>query len=646
LDTLGLAGGGPLAVRLVLPFLLVLPPTFLMGGTLPVLTRFLTRSVDGIGRSFGTLYALNTLGAAFGCGLAGFVLLGELGVLRTGALAAAVNVLVGLGAWLLFRFSARAGAAPAPAPEAEAAAPQVASTTPAARRLLTWAFAFCGFTSIGYEVLWFRVLSTTVESSSYAFTLLLTTFLFGLALGGLLHARRLSKSNQLELFVAIESALALAALVSVALLGHARPLSRLLLWQFGEHGPGSYLAILILSAAVILVPVLLIGVLFPAVVTLTTQRLATLGRDVGLLYSVNTLGGIAGSLAVGFLGIPLLGTQRSFFLLSAMNLAIAFAVLGLDAAGAPRKRRSIAAAGVAVAAVALLLPSDYLLRDFTAYDDSRVLWAKEGRDGTLAVLEYDRETVCNSRLYECDEKCLPEFSERQLIFGSVSYANTILPGKRYMSVLAHLPMLTHRDPRRVLEVCFGTGITASTFTLYPELESLTVVDINPDVFLAAPWFSRDNRDVVTHPKVKLVADDGRHYLTAHRAQYDVISFEPPPPRSPGISSLYSREFYQVIRERLAPGGVLTQWIPLQDSSDLLDKSLIQSLLEVFPHVSLWIPARYEAVLLASLEPLPLDLAQWRLRAEGAPVLQSLEGSGYPGAKAPLSSFMMGTDALP
>ncbi|HSP81119.1 MAG TPA: fused MFS/spermidine synthase, partial [Myxococcaceae bacterium] len=271
----GLSGGG------VLAFVLLLPPTFFMGGTLPVLVRFVAREWAGRGRSFGVLYALNTLGAALGCGLAGFYLLGAVGLWRTAVLAAGLTLLVGLAAVLV-----HAGLRPEPLPVEEAARPAGSAEGAfhgARRTLLVVAFALCGFASIAYEVLWFRVLATSLDSSTYAFTILLVTFRVGLVVGGLVYSLRLAgRVRELELFVTVEGLLAFAGLLSLALLGLSRPVSQVLSGWVGGWGPNAvYVGMLLHAALVILVPASLIGVVFPRVVQLTTRHVASAASNVG-----------------------------------------------------------------------------------------------------------------------------------------------------------------------------------------------------------------------------------------------------------------------------------------------------------------------------------------------------------------------------
>jgi predicted membrane-bound spermidine synthase len=645
LAAVGLEGGGPLPVRGVLSFLAVLPPTFAMGGTLPVLTRFIARELEGLGRSFGVLYALNTLGAALGCGLAGFYLIGAVGLWRTAIIAAALNGLIGLVVTVLhFRLPSQALPALVPTPAAEPSA----TFTRTRRRLLVVAFALCGFGSISYEVLWFRVLSTVLDSSTYAFTILLVTFLLGLVIGGLFYSLRLAgRGRELELFVSVEALLAFMGLLSLALLGLSRPVGKLLtslLEGWGPHAP--YVGMLLHAALVILPPASLIGIIFPLVVQLTTRHVASAASNVGLLYSVNTLGGIAGSLLMGFVLIPTVGTQWSFVLVCVLNMALALGVQALDPDTRPRARRSVWAGAALLVVGLLLVPRELLVRAFAEHVDSRVLFVKEGTDGTLAVLEYDNQTVCDSGRYACGPGCRERsFRHQQLLFGSVSYANTVLPRKRYMATLAHLPMLLHQAPREVLQVCFGTGSTAGSFASYPELRSLTIVDTNPDVLLAAPHFVEHNHGVAKDPRTRVVFNDGRHFLLSESGQYDVISFEPPPPRSAGVVSLYTTEFYRLVKQRLAPGGVLSQWIPLEQQPDNLTRGMIASLLEAFSEVTLWIPSDYEAILVASDRPLTVDWARWQREWEKPPVARSLMDVGFTSPYGLLGTYVAGTESL-
>lgn len=632
----GLPGGGPLWLRAILVFALIVLPTSAMGGTLPMLTRALSREAEHVGRSFGWLYTLNTLGAAVGCALTGFVLIGALGMLRTALLAAVVNVLIGALAFLLDRWrGAETRTAGTGTPE-----PSPAPELLRARRALITAFALSGFASIAYEVLWFRVLSTFLSATSYAFTLMLVVFLLGLVLGGVIYGWRISRHPRpMDALVACQSALAFAALASMLILGQGRLVSGLAVLIAGR----GYTPMMVHAGLVMLVPTTLIGICFPLTIQLTARHLDRLGSDVGLLYSVNTLGGILGSLITGLVLIPWLGTQTTFAAMTAVNMAVALFLQRFNPHATRAGARSLIASAALLLMGAVALPSSYLIRALPQRDEGKVLDVREGRDGTAIVLEYTRQSMCGSGKYRCDATCTRDFSYRQLVFGQISYASTVLSDRRYMRALAHLPMLLHRDPKRALEICFGTGTTAAAFASYPGLEWLRIVDINPDVIALAPHFEDSNHRVLQDPRTHVAVEDGRHFLLASEERFDVVSLEPPPPIDAGVVNLYSREFYAQVRSRLRPGGILAQWLPVEQQNTELDKRLIAAALAEFPHVSLWMGSRLEAVLIASDAPLQVDLDAWKAR-QSATASASLAEVGFT-PESLLGTYVMGTEAL-
>jgi spermidine synthase len=228
----------------------------------------------------------------------------------------------------------------------------------------------------------------------------------------------------------------------------------------------------------------------------------------------------------------------------------------------------------------------------------------------------------------------------------MSYASTSMTAARYMTTLANLAMLSHPAPKDALVVCFGTGTTAATFARYDELRSLTIVDLNEDVLRAAPFFVAANHDVTHDPRAHVIVDDGRHHLVASSEQYDVISFEPPPPITAGTVSLYSREFYALAASRLRPDGVLTQWIPLQEQSDVQNKMLVRAMLDVFPDVALFLPSAFEAVIVASRSPIKLDFQAIRDRASAPRVAAGLRDVGFDSSDAMLATLVSAKSELP
>ncbi len=622
--------------RVLLSLAVVLAPAAAMGATLPVLTRHLARARDRVGAPLATLYALNTLGAAAGCALAGFALLGTLGMLRTAVLAACVNLAVAALAWTL-------DPSESPAETREPPADDSASWR-AMRGSLALIAAATGFAAIACEVLWFRVLHAFVKSSTYAFTLLLVVYLVGIVLGALVYARRLaSHARPWSLLADVQSALAAATLVSVALLGRAGTIAGALSVNAGACDDD--LVHLALGAVVILGPATLMGVSFPLVASLGAREGDGVGSSVGALAAANTLGGALGSLVTGLVLIPAVGALRSFALATALTvgaslLARSRASGSLSLRGDHGRTARVAAAVVVALA---LVPGDYLTRAVTSFPRARVLEVREGRDGTAAVLGYDRATVCAASRNRCRQRCARDFSYQQLLFGTVSYASTIPPAKRYMRALAHLPMLVHRGERGldVAEVCFGTGTTAGAFTAHPSLASLTLVDINRDVFAFARHFHESNHGVLRDRRVRTVVEDGRHHLATAHDEWDVVSLEPPPPTAEGAASLYTREFYIAARRHMRPDGLIAQWIPLDQQTADLDRAMLSAAASEFREVEVYLPSREEGVVLASDAPLTPDLARWRARWSGA-VAESLADAGFSSPEALLATRVLDT----
>ncbi len=651
---LSLSAPPPGWLRHALGFVLLLGPTSLMGATLPTLARHVVRDPQRAGRPFATLYAVNTLGAALGCGLGGFVLLGRYGLVRTAIAASLLNVLVAALAWALHRTT--------PPTAAHDAAHDTAATAhtdaqPSDRARLAALAATTGFAAIACEVLWFRVLHAFVRSSTYAFTLLLVVFLLGLVAGGAVYARRLADHPRpWRLLADVQALLAAAVTASVALLGRAGSLTAWLAPRLGGHADtDNDLLHALLGLVVVGLPAALMGVSFPLVAALgarsagaapTTRR--GVGAAVGDLSALNTLGGALGSLAATLVLVPALGAQRSFFVAVALGLVAAL-VAGHRAEGATTLRgaagQSLRAA-LAVLAMWAALPGTYLLQATTQFPRARVLALREGRDGTAAVLGYDRATVCRASRNGCRDRCTMDFAYQQLLFGTISYASTIPPARRYMRALAHLPMLHRAEaPSDVLEICFGTGTTAGAFLTHDTLRALTVVDINPDVFALARHFAESNLGVATHPRVRLLAEDGRHHLASTRDAYDVISLEPPPPTAEGAAALYTREFYALARRRLRAGGVLAQWIPLDQQTAALNRAMLAAVRAEFAYAALYVPARLEGVVLASDRPLDVDLAAWARRWASPAVRDNLGAVGFAEPAQLLATRMLDAEGV-
>ena len=441
-------------------------------------------------------------------------------------------------------------------------------------------------------------------------------------------------------FARLQLLIAAAGLLTVALLGRSRnilafltPLPRWLGIPDRILDPlAGTTEIIFLSLIVFLLPTTLIGIGLPLASELTIHRLSALGRRLGGLYALNTLGGTLGSLTAGFLLLPYLGTQASLTLIVVLNLLLFVAtVVSQSALRRDRRLWRLAAEGMVFCAVgAWVLGPRYLEHAQTRFDGARILAFRETRDATFVVTGYESTE---------------EGAYQQLLVNGSSYANNAPPGRRYMAILGHLPALLHRDPRSALVACIGTGTTIGALTTHPSLRTISGVDLSQAVFDVAPLFEPLNHGFHRRPQVETIVADARHHLLTNDRTFDIITFEPPPPQDAGIVNLYSREFYQLAKRRLGKGGVLAQWVPMDLSREALPRMMIRTMMAEFPHVSLWIPSRMEGVVIASMEPLEVDLEAWRNRMRAPELRADLEAVGFRTAEDLAAIFVAADGAL-
>ncbi|MCZ7651912.1 MAG: fused MFS/spermidine synthase [Thermoanaerobaculia bacterium] len=563
------------AVRVALAAAVLLPPTLLMGGTLPLLLRGATRSDGEVGRRTALFYAINTLGAAAGVAVAGFVTVRLAGLHATLLFAASLNLLAALGAALLSRPLVPAAAAPA-----ESAVRQVAAG-PAARPrgpLLALFFAM-GLASLGYEVLWTRALVFHLGSSVYAYSLMLCLFLAGLGLGSWLAAPWADRlRSPLAALAAVEAGLALVALAQVPLF--ARLSDSLVFWSERVE-PRSFAAgaaVQLLSLVPLIAPAtLLMGLSFPLAVRAFHRELGRLGGEVGAVYGANTLGSIAGSLGTGFLLIPWLGTQNGLLALGATNglLAALLAAGRLGDAG-PARRWRAAAVAVPLACLAAmpLAPADRVILGAGIF--------RGDRPEDLLHFEEDASTsVTVRRRHDAPEPYL------SLELNGVNVAGTSSDLYAVQKMQGHLPLLLAGGARDVAHIGFGSGGTAWAVSRHP-VESILVVEISPEVIAASDrFFPEINHGVLADPRVGVEIHDGRNFLLASPRTFDAVLSDSIHPRYAGNGSLYTRDYFALLRARLRPGGVASMWLPTYGLVPRNYAMILQAFREVFPHTTVW-----------------------------------------------------------
>lgn len=628
----------------ILLFSLLLIPTTLMGGSLPALSRHFIRHLGDLGDRLGGLYAVNTFGAVLGAAGAGFLLLPILGVARTIAAAATLNIGIGVLTWTFDQHLKRLeGEEPrAASPEApDSSAPLVGTQALVAVAALT----VSGAVSMVYEIAWTRVLALIVGSSVYAFSTMLTTFLIGLAAGSLVFSRWARRRPiTLAMLGMLELGIGAAAF---ALLPAFEVLPSLVLGIFQAFSL-SFEALLVaqfvVSLLVMLPPTLLLGATFPCVVALCTPRLQALGTTVGRIYALNTLGAIVGSFVTGFFLIQALGTQQTLLLGIAINLGLGAVLVAL---GAHRKPLRLAAGAVAAALVLLALVqpawdrrvmasgvsvygSLFLaaspragLREVVAARN-RLLYFKEGVAATISVHDNGRQLVLRTN--------------------GKTEASTGLNVRTFL-MIGHLPLLIHPDPKRVLVIGLGSGLTVGAVAQHP-VEQVEVAEIEPAVLEAATFFARENRGVLKDPRVRLAVGDGRNFVRAAPGIYDVVISQPSDLWISGVANLFSVEFYETIRERLTPDGILCQWIPTYAMSPRDLRIMVRTLLSVFPSATLWQASGGELVFLGQVRPLTLDAGRLATRIQRSPTIrEDFTRMGYGQPLTILGDFVLTSEDL-
>jgi spermidine synthase len=590
-------GGSPLlvgAVRIVLAFLILLVPTSLMGATLPIVIKSSLMRSEGLSQNVSLLYAVNTFGAIVGVAGAGFFLVGSLGIRSTTNLAAAINILVGIAAlaaarWLVAprdqEAEARDYARATPAPRAADEARPLPATapSPAALRTVFWAFGLSGFLSLAYEVVWSRVLAMFFNSSVYAFTVMLSTVLFGIALGSYaINPFMKRRWNWLLMFAVLELAVALTGLLSIVMLSQMYPLTG---WLQEVPGVGRVLStplrfMSFVAFVAIFPPMFLLGMTFPVAARIYAADAADAGRRIGAIYSANVFGAIFGSAVAGFLLIPTLGSQATLLLLAAGNCLIGLALLWVSGGVTPRVRlAATAVALVLVLGFAAFAPNMYAsifagreewlrTRPFVPEDSfcaGEAIWYEESLENTVSVVRTPTGIRC-------------------LFTNSRGQTNSDPGLVRYHRLIGHFGMLLHPNPRDVLVVGLGGGATPGAASQWADAR-VDVVELSDGVVHAAPWFADENYDILERPNVDVRIDDGRNYLLLTDKRYDVITADIIRPNDAGAANLYSVDYYRLVRDALKEDGLMVQW--LAPFSDYQYRLLMRTFLEVFPYVTLW-----------------------------------------------------------
>ena len=568
-------------LKFILSALLLAIPTTLMGATLPILSKIVATSQASFAKNIGGLYAINTIGAVIGAVATAFFLIPSFGMKTILYSVGAFNIVIGIVAALISRsYSHNNKTKMVQISKEPESATQDKPLSPHFFMLLILGFAISGFTGLAYEVIWTRILGFILTGTIYAFAIVLATFLTGIAAGSFIFSRFLDRfrtlSGTISLLAVVEALIGLSS-ISLIILYNKMPefdfynnIDATAIWS-------EFVYLNFFTAFISLfIPAFLFGATFPIVCKIYGWRIENIGSKIGNIYSVNTIGGIIGSFAGGFILIPFLGMQKSIVLMGYVNLGLGILFMFFN----PSVRNELKYAFVTLSLVTtailtFLLPQNMpksLHQSFLNSSDS-MLFYEEGAAATVMIAERAGKDLIAS-------------NKRLWVNGNMATA-AFYDGLQINRFQGVLPMIIHPNPKDVLVICFGSGTTFGTLSQF-DVNQVDNVEIASTVIKGAPYFTKENMDVLHNPKSRIITDDGRSYLEVTSKKYDVITEEPMHPSLAGVVNLYTKEYYELVKAHLKEGGIMSQWIPLYNLSTEDVRMLVKTFNSVFPHTTIWI----------------------------------------------------------
>ncbi len=624
--------------RVLVAAVTLLIPTTLMGATLPLVVKRFGRQGE-VGKYSGFFYSVNTFGALAGVLGVGFIFLPSLGVKTTTLLACVTNLLIGSIA-LLFGIVLR-----------DEHNPLVASSEgnlsgePALELGYENRFERAGMIGIGLsgmaalalEVVWMRILTQSFSGAVYSFSIMLSCFLFGIYYGSKQVAHVIDRQSEpIRWFAFLELIIG----VSVAVLGiltyFVPRLFSNLLWLLtaalkGKFGFACTVAQFFVSALLIAVPTIFLGATFPVAVKICTPTVKSIGRGTAKVYAANTAGAILGALVGGLVLIPTFGSRVSLLMIAAMFLATGLFLLhkadgrGWKNLGQPQVVTLVVVFAVSVISV-LLLPKRIVVNfSFAGNEKAQVLYHGEGVAHNVDIVKTDNNVVI------------------MMVNGTIE-ADTTYSQRRHFILKAYLPLLLHPKPREVAVVGLGLGITLSAINRYPNIDQVQVIELSPEMVKAQRYLQDVSGGVLHSPKIKLRIDDGRNFLAMSDQQFDMITADPIHPRVSGVGYLYTREYYEALKQRLRPGGVVCQWMPMYRISKKSFDVAFRTFVSVFPNASFWY-VRGHGLFVATQDDFSIDFKDLEQRLQDPVVKADLASIHIQGPAEFLSYMLMGPDQI-
>ena len=582
----------------------VLLPAALMGATFPALTRFVTRSLAELRERVASLYFINSLGAVFGCWAADFWWIPHWGLEMTVFAAAALNAIAGLVAIAMSRAVLEGSPVSETAP---AQNPNRSDEYFSALdlKIASIAIGVSGFVAMLYEVAWTRVLALALGSSTHAYSIMLMTFIAGIAAGAVLIARWTSLKRTLDAFGWAEIALAIATLLSMfsyELLPYWFTQIAGLLARRPEGYPLYETTQAFICFAVMFIPAVCLGTTLPLASRIATAELARSGRSVGKIFAVNTVGTVLGAVVTGLWLMPTLGLPVTFACGILFNAAIGGAILYRHRFV---RRQPALVVGAIVGAFLFVWMVNGMFRVPWQNAFIQGVWRQRGNIGSIQRFR-DSGKLCGIDYYKDGPGAT--VSVHHLV-NNPRYISLRVNGKVDASsgdegtqlMLGHLPCLLNTKATNALVVGLGSGMTCGAILRHTNILSLQAVEISPEVVQAAHLFTNFNDNVFANPRLHVAIEDAKSFLKTTDRKFDMIISEPSNPWMAGVAAVFSLEYYQSCADRLAKGGTMVQWVQTYETSDLTLRTVIKTFSAVFPFVSIWRGQSGDIILVGTTE---------------------------------------------
>lgn len=617
-------------IRFVLCFIVLLIPTTLMGGTLPVISKFLIQNPIDKKSKFALIYAVNTFGAVIGTVATGFFLLPKLGITYTIWIAVIINTVICAFFLSIKRVDIKSGLNITGTEEN--AKPYSRTLTLDSRLLITIAF-LTGAASMLFQIGWTRTLSLAIGSSVYAFTTILTIFLLGIAVGSFI--MRFLPSNKFSIKFNLGGILLLLGISAIAVHPLIGELPYFVVRFFKIVAPSFTSALLLnflFSFAVVFIPTLFMGMALPQLVHIFTEDIHEFAKGIGIIYSANTIGAICGSFITGFILVPVFGLeitlkigiliyiltgiffwvtsaiqQKTPFLLPVSTLLVLL-LYWLTFLYLPKWNKAQLSIGPAIRPQSLQGKSK---RAFLS-QSGQIIYYKDGINSTVTVHRFGTH---NHELLTVKVNGKPDASTSN----ENQAEQTDMP-TQYL--LGYLPLFYHPKPENVAVIGLGSGVTAGSAAQVPDVKRIDCIEIEPAMLEASRFFDKYNHNALSNPKVNAIINDGRTFLLSAKKKYDVIISEPSNPWIAGIANLFSDDFYKIAVSKLSENGIMCQWLQFYALDPKDFRMILATFFKNFPHGSIWLGKNGDTILLGSRHKLQFNYERVEQLMKNIPSIKS------------------------